>query len=159
MTSRARMKAIVAEERAAREAAAPKPLDDSATPAERLMHAADNGEYETLVATARPAQPIAMVTPEEREAELRAADRWEPDPTEPEPPQEEAEPEPERELTPNEQYIAEHCHWRRRGPGDSTPTHREGQYLTEYDVITGELIGDGYIEREEHDDDDRDGRW
>jgi len=49
--------------------------------------------------------------------------------------------EPERELTPNEQYIAEHCRWSRRGPRD-LPQRPYGQCMVEYDVLTGEVIGD-----------------
>ena len=97
---------------------------NASTPQERLLRAARNGQFEALVCKARPAQPVAMVTPEEREAELRRTGRWPPDkPKAKRKPKEEPakKPEPkkpERELTPNEQYIAEHCHWRQRGPSD-----------------------------------------
>ena len=36
------------------------------------MRAAENGRFEAIVAAAQPAEPPKMVTPEEREAELRA---------------------------------------------------------------------------------------
>jgi hypothetical protein len=136
----------------AKAAALPAADDPAATPHERLVRAAKGGRAEALVRKASLAQPVAMVTPEEREAELRASGQWPADKREPTPaPEPEPPAEPEREPTPNEQYIAEHCHWRRRGPEDSYSTHREGQYITEYDVLTGEIIGDGYVH---HDDDD-----
>ena len=59
--------------------------------------------------------------------------------------------EPERELTPNEQYIAEHCRWSPRRPSKPPSRHRVGRYLTEYDPLTGEIIGDGYIHDEDGD--------
>jgi hypothetical protein len=120
---------------------APAPDDEAAsTPHDGLLRAAENGQYEALVAQARPAQPIAMVTPEEREAELRAAGKWPEDKPRPQAkpkPKPEAEPkEPERELTPNEQYIAEHCQWRRRGPDDYPHTrHNPYRCLVDYDPI------------------------
>jgi hypothetical protein len=45
----------------------------AATPSERLLRLAEQGQYEALVAQARPVQQPSMVTPEEREAALRAA--------------------------------------------------------------------------------------
>ena len=55
-------------------------LETPATPAdaagstayEKLLRAAESGQFETLVGKARPAQPVAMVTADEREAELGA---------------------------------------------------------------------------------------
>src|SRR5262249_48918007 len=44
-----------------------------ATPYEQLVHAAQTGQLESLVRQAKPRQPIAMVTVEEREAALRAS--------------------------------------------------------------------------------------
>jgi hypothetical protein len=124
-----------------------------ATPQDRLLRAARDGRFAALVARARPAQPVAMITPEEREAGLRP-DKPEPEPkpeAEAVPAVEERKPEPVRELTPSEQYIAEHCRW--------VPVHERehrrtnstyGRLMTEYDPLTGEIIGDGYI----HDDED-----
>jgi hypothetical protein len=73
--------------------------------------------YEALVAQARPAQPIAMVTPEEREAELRAAGtaaeakpQRTPNTTprpEPPPPQ----PGMPTEPTPGMLWAEERCRW------------------------------------------------
>jgi hypothetical protein len=129
-------------------APAAEPEATATTPGDGLLRAAESGQYEALVARARLAQPIAMVTPEEREAELRAQGKWTADKPKRKPkPRRKAEPKPpERELTPNEQYIAEHCQWRERGPNDypPRPQHRVGQCLTEYDPLTGKLIGDGY---------------
>src|SRR5204863_9772589 len=120
-----------------RRATAPKP-DAAATPLDRLLWAAQNGQFEALVHQARPERPVATVTPEEREAELRAAGRWPADKPDPQAVPPETEP-PPRELTPNEQYIAEHCHSRKRRPADTPRRHREYQCLTEYDVLTGGL--------------------
>ena len=53
-----------------------RPTHPAPTPQDGLLQAAQNGPFETLVAEAQPAQPIAMVTPEEREAELRATGQW-----------------------------------------------------------------------------------
>jgi len=125
-----------------------KKADAASTPQDARLSAVDSDQYEAVVARAKPAEPIAMVTPEEREAALRAAGQWKE-----EKPKAEAQPapapepkEPERELTPNEQYIAEHCSWRKRTR--SRPRNpRPGRCLTEYDVLTGEIIGDGYDPR------------
>jgi hypothetical protein len=140
-------------------AVAPAPDD---TPQARLLQAARAGQFEALVAEAHPAQPVAMVTPEEREAALRAEGRWSADG--PAPAQEEEKEakkkrekkEPAPEPTPNEAFIAEHCRWVPLAERRSArrPHHREGQCLTEYNVLTGEIIGDGYI----HYDDEDDGR-
>ena len=46
--------------------------DDAATPQQKLVRAAETGRFEAIVAAAQPAEPPKMVTPEEREAELRA---------------------------------------------------------------------------------------
>jgi hypothetical protein len=56
------------------------------------------------------------------------------------------------ELTPNEQYIAEHCQWGRRGPNDYRERVPYGRAKTEYDPLTGEVIGDGYDHSGEEDD-------
>jgi hypothetical protein len=97
-----------------------------------------------------------MVTPEEREAELRASGQWPAETREltsaPEPGPEPAAEEPPRELTPNEQYIAEHCGWGRREPGEYRERVPYGRCKTEYDPITGEQIGDGYDHSDEEDD-------
>jgi hypothetical protein len=132
--------------------------DDTATPQQKLVRAAETGRLEAIVSVAQPAEPPKMVTPEEREAELRRTGQGtdkspdtpkakrkaapKPEPKEPEQPP----------PTPNEAYIAEHCRWRRRGPGD----HREhipyGRCLTEYDALSGEIVGDGYDHDDEEDD-------
>jgi hypothetical protein len=145
-------------ESALRAAWAAGKADDTATPQQKLVRAAETGRLEAIVSAAQPAEPPKMVTPEEREAELRRTGQGtdkspdtpkakrkaapKPEPKEPEQPP----------PTPNEAYIAEHCRWRRRGPGD----HREhipyGRCLTEYDPLTGEIIGDGYDHGDEEDD-------
>ena len=134
------------------------------TPQARLLRAARAGQFEALVAEAHPAQPVAMVTPEEREAALRAEGRWSADG--PAPAKEEEtkakakrkKKEPATELTPNEAFIAEHCRWVPLSERSSRRHrhHIEGRVLTEYDPLTGEIIGDGY----RHDDDeDEDDEW
>ena len=137
---------------AKRKAAAGK-RDDTATPQDKLVHAAETGRFEAIVAAAQPAEPPKMVTPEEREAELRADGKW---PDKPKAKRKatakRAPKEPERELTPNEQYIDEHCQWRERGPGDWREPIPYGRCRTEYDVLTGEPIGDGYDRSGEEDD-------
>jgi hypothetical protein len=142
-------------ERVKRAAAAGK--TDKATPQQKLVRAAETGGFETIVAAAQPAEPTKMVTPEEREAELHRTGKWPDKPkvkrkaaAKPEPK------EPERPLTPpmtpGEAYIAEHCQWRARGPGDYRERVPYGRCLTEYDPLTGELIGDGYDHSFEEDD-------
>ncbi|MBS0524715.1 MAG: hypothetical protein JSS04_13890 [Proteobacteria bacterium] len=156
MKSERTMDAWVDQERARREAFVRKP-DDAATPQQKLVRAAESGRFETIVAAAQPAEPPKMVSPEEREAELRRTGKW---PDEPEAKPKAApnpEPkEPERPLTPpltpGEAYIAEHCRWRARGPSDRRARVRYGRCLTEYDVLTGEIIGDGYDPRFDEDD-------
>ena len=56
--------------------ALPRVAAEASTPQEQLLQAAKNGQFEALVRAARPAEPVVMITPEEREAELRAAGRW-----------------------------------------------------------------------------------
>ena len=44
-------------------------------------------------------------------------------------------------MTPNEQYLAEHCRWRRRGPHDHA--YREPRScLTDYDPLADTDEGD-----------------
>src|SRR5258708_11186502 len=112
---------------------------------EKQLRAAERGQFEALVRAARPKRPLGMVTPQEREAELRAAGRWPSDervstspvargrPGGGEPPAPPAT-EPPPELTPNEQYLAEHCRWRGRGPHD-TYRHARRECLTDYDPL------------------------
>ena len=57
-----------------------------------------------------------------------------------------------RELTPNDAYIAEHCRWVPLAERRHRPRIESGRCLTEYDPITGEIIGDGYIHYDEDDD-------
>jgi hypothetical protein len=99
------------------------------------------------------------VTPEEREAELRATGKWPEDkPTPPppaEPPAEAAPPAPEpgmpTEATPGMKWAEENLKKRSRGSGGHRPTHNPYRCLTEYNVFTGEIIGDGYIHYDEED--------
>jgi len=142
-------------ERAKREAAARKPAG-AATPQQQLVRAAETGGFEAIVASAQPAEPPKMVTPEEREAELRRAGQWTDKGIDEAEAERKAAPtsepkEPERPLTPNETYIAEHCRWRTRGPGDTRERAPYGRCLTEYDPLTGELTGDGYDHGDEDD--------
>jgi hypothetical protein len=154
MTSERVIEARLDRERARRNA--PCPPDDAATPQQKLVRAAETGRFETIVAAAQPAEPPKMVTPEEREAELRAKGK-EPDRPKAKrkaaqaPAPEQPERAPTHPLTPGEQYIAEHCRWRRRGPGD-TARILYGRCQTEYDPLTGEPIGDGYDNGEEEND-------
>jgi hypothetical protein len=61
-----------AEARLARRRSRPhRPAGDS--PQRRLLRVAQDGGFEALVAAAAPAEPAAMVTPEERDAALQAA--------------------------------------------------------------------------------------
>ena len=127
--------------------------DDATTPQQKLVRAAESGRFETIVAAAQPAEPPKMVTPEEREAERRRTGTGPDKPktkrkVAPKP----APKEPARPLTPNEEFIAEHCRWRARGPGDDLAPVPYGQCLTEYDVLSGEIIGDGYDHGGEEDD-------
>jgi hypothetical protein len=124
-------------ERARRAAARVRRTANPSTPQQRLLRAAETGQFETVVGQAQPAEPPRMVTPEEREAELRAAGKL--DPPKPAPPPPPSEPkEPEHEPTPGEQYIAERCRWRHRGPGDGHEPAREGRCLTEYDPLAAD---------------------
>ena len=152
MTSERVIQAHLDRERARREAAAAGKAD-KATPQQKLVRAAETGRFEAIVATAQPAEPPKMVTPEEREVELRRTGKWPDKPKAKRKAAQKPEPnEPERPLTPNEEYVAEHCQWRRRGPGDYRERVPYGRCLTEYDPLTGELIGDGYDHSGEEDD-------
>jgi hypothetical protein len=134
----------------ARRNAAPKP-EDQATPQQKLVRAAETGGFEAIVAAAQPAEPPKMVTPEEREAELRRSGTRDKPKAKRKPAQSPEPIKPERPLTLNEQYIAEHCRWRARGPGDYRAPLPYGRCLTEYDPLTDEPIGDGYRPDEEDD--------
>src|SRR5689334_391715 len=134
----------------ARKAEARKP-DDAATPQEKLVRAAETGQFEAIVAKAQPAEPPKMVTPEEREAELRAKGEW-PDAPQPQPEAGTAPPalEPESpapepgmptEPTAGMKWAEEHLIRRPRGARDVRPRIPYGRCLTEYDVLTGEIIG------------------
>jgi len=124
---------------------------------EGLLRAAEAGKLEALISQAQPAEPVVMVTPEEREAELRATGKWPEDKPTPaptaEPPAEAAPPAPEpgmpTEPTPGMKWAEEHLKKRPRGSGVRRPTHNPYRSLTEYDVLTGEIIGDGYIHYDE----------
>src|SRR5207302_645979 len=77
MTGRKQITAFTQRELAAHEAkaAAKTAAGEALTPYEKLLRAAENGEFEALVRQSRPAEPPAMITPQEREAELRAQGR------------------------------------------------------------------------------------
>ena len=154
MTSERVIQAHLDRERARRNAACTP--DDAATPQQKLVRAAETGRFEAIVAAAQPAEPPKMVTPEEREAELRRTGKWPDAPKAKRTAARNPEPkDPERPLTPpmtpGEQYIAEHCRWRARGPGDYRARVPYGRCLTEYDPLTGETIGDGYDHSDEDD--------
>ena len=121
--------------------AEPDPAAATATPSERLLRLAEQGQYEALVAQARPVEQPSMVTPEEREAALRAAATV--PASEPAPPaaakppaeQEAPPPPPPLELSPGELYAMEKCHWRPRGPNDYPQRHQPGRCLVDYDIF------------------------
>jgi hypothetical protein len=152
MTGERTIQAHLDRERARREAAAGKP-EDAATPQQKLVRAAETGRFEAIVAAAQPAEPPKMVTPEEREAELRRAGKGPDKPKAKRKPAPKPEPkEPKRPPTPNEAYVDEHCQWRARGPNDYRETHRVGRSKTEYDPLSGEVEGDGYADYDEEGD-------
>jgi hypothetical protein len=142
------------EERLAGEDAAASDAARDESPQDRLVRAAREGRFEELVAEAQPAEPIKMVTPEEREQALREAGQW-PAPKAPppdKPAQETPAPPPPPELTPNEAFIAENCRWVPRNERVArSPPAPYGRVLTEYDPMTNEIIGDGYIHYDEDD--------
>jgi len=132
----------------------------AASPQEGLLRAAEAGKLEALISQAQPAEPVVMVTPEEREAELRATGKWPEDkPTPPppaEPPAEAAPPAPEpgmpTEPTPGMAWAEENLSRRPPGSGNRRPAHNPYRCLTEYDPLTGKIIGDGYDHRFDGDD-------
>src|SRR6478752_3061215 len=118
---------LIAKHEAARERRIARRTGAAAASAQDgLLRAAKNGPFEALVAQARPAQPIKMVTPEEREAELRAAGQW---------PEDKPRPEPNAEPPAGMLWAEEHIRWRPRGPSDLRSRHEPGQCLVEYDPI------------------------
>ena len=156
MTSERMIQAHLDREQARRNAA--RKRDDAPTPQEKLVRAAENGRFETIVAAAQPAEPTKMVSPEEREAELRATGQW---PAEQKPkaeaeatPDAPAEPEPgmPTEPTPGMAWAEEHMRRRPHGSGNRRPAHNPYRCLTEYDPLTGKIIGDGYDHRFDGDD-------
>jgi len=159
MTSERMIQAHLDREQARRNAA--RKRDDATTPQEKLVRAAENGRFETIVAAAQPAEPTKMVSPEEREAELRATGQWpaaqKPEPAAP--PDAAAEPEapaPEpgmpTEPTPGMAWAEENLSRRPPGSGNRRPAHNPYRCLTEYDPLTGKIIGDGYDHRFDGDD-------
>ncbi len=126
------------------------PTEPASSAQDGLLRAVETGAYEALVAKAR-VQPVAMVTPEEREAELRAAGKAVADkPRSKSKPKRKPrkkkpvlEPGMPTEPTAGMQWAEENTHWGQRGL-NRTPTHQVGRCLTEYDPLTGNLIGDGY---------------
>ena len=167
MASRPRLTARAHRERERRRAARRRRIArrsgaTAATVQEGLVRAAEDGRFEAIVAAAQPAEPPKMVTPEEREAERRAAGQWPEDkpapPPDAAPPAEAAPPALEpgmpTEPTPGMEWAEEHMAKRPRGPRGRRD-YREripyGRCLTEYDVLTGEIIGDGYIHYDDED--------
>ena len=154
----ARVDRKLEERSAARQRRTARPTEPASTAQDGLLRAVETGTYEALVAQARPAQPIAMVTPEEREAELRAAGNAAEDKPKSQPkrkPKARSRPEPPSlepgmptEPTPGMLWAEERCHWGQRGL-NRTQHHQPGRCLTEYDPLTGELIGDGYRHAED----------
>ena len=139
MISRKQVTAYARRKLAAAAEAAPATDDGGLTPYEKLLRAAESGQFEALVRKARLAEPLAMVTPQEREAALRRSGSWPAEKHEPKrtpPPAPPAEPPPE--LTPNEQYIAEHSRWRPRGPRDDAYRRPPRPCLTDYDPLADE---------------------
>ena len=116
----------------------------AATPSERLLRLAEQGQYEALVAQARPVQQPSMVTPEEREAALRAAaavPASQPAPPAAAKPPAEREappPPPPVELSPGELYAMEKCHWRPRERISLTRRLRPGRTSSLPDTTTSE---------------------
>ena len=130
--------------------------DQDATPQQKLVRAAETGRFEAIVAAAQPAEPPKMVTPEEREAELRRTGQWRDKP--PDKPKRKArkkKPVPEpgmpTEPTAGMRWAEENIRWRPRGSGGYRERVPYGRCLTEYDPLTGEIIGDGYRHDEEDD--------
>ncbi len=130
----------------------------AASPQEGLLRAAEAGKLEALISEAQPAKPIVMVTPEEREAKLRTDGKWpedKPTPAPTEPPAAAAPPAPEpglpAEPTAGMKWAEENLVRHPRRSGGHRPTHDPYRCLTEYDVITGEIIGDGYVHYDEED--------
>jgi hypothetical protein len=70
-------------------------------------------------------------------------------------PAEAAPPAPEpgmpTEPTAGMKWAEEHLVRHPRGSGGHRPTHDPYRCLTEYDVLTGEIIGDGYMHYDEED--------
>ena len=120
MTTDQRIEAHFERERARREAPVAKP-DDATTPQQKLVRAAETGRFEAIVAAAQPAEPPKMVTPEEREAELRAAGKAVEDTPKPKPKRKPRKKKPAlepgmpTEPTPGMQWAEEHLRRRPRG--------------------------------------------
>jgi hypothetical protein len=142
MSGRTKATAHVELHRAMREALAAAPAaDDGATPYDKLLRAAESGRFEALVRKARLARPLAMITPQEREAALRASGRWLVEKAAPRPvikPPPPVSAEPPRELTPNEQYLAEHCRWSPRGPHHDPRSRTPSFCKVDYDPLAEE---------------------
>ena len=142
MIWRKKMTAEVEQELAEAQGEAARPTADStgSTPQEQLLRAAERGQFETLVRKARPAQPVAMVTPREREAELRASGNWpagRPDSKQAPAPAPQPEPEEPSPGSPDSPYVREHCHWRPPGSYDERdyrPPPRGG-LISDYDPL------------------------
>ena len=142
MRSRKQMAAMVEIDVAELEAVAARSTADTAglTPHQKLLRAAERGQFEALVRKARPAQPVAMVTPQEREAELRASGSWpagRPDSKQAPAPAPQPEPEEPSPGSPDSPYVREHCHWRPPGSYDERdyrPPPRGG-LISDYDPL------------------------
>ena len=138
-------------ERKQREGSAADKRED-ATPQQNLVRAAETGQFEAIVAKAQPAEPPKMVTPEEREAERARADKAATKPKARRKAEKKPEPKaPKPPPTPQQQFIDENCKWTQRGPDDYRERVPYGRCLTEYDPLTGAIIGDGSLHDEEDD--------
>jgi hypothetical protein len=102
----------------------PAPVPDFSgwTEEQVLLWSARNGGFEAVVEAANESYRPQMVTPEQHEAELRAAGKWrEETPAEPEPEPATVDAESKREpgMPPNEpQWWEEKARFRHRGPED-----------------------------------------
>ena len=155
MTDNGPIDARFERERAKRGAAAAGKSADAATPQQKLVRAAETGRFEAVVAAAQT-EPPKMVTPEEREAELSAAGKAVEDAPKPKRKPRKKKPALEpgmpTEPTPGMQWAEEHMRRRPRGSADRSERVPYGQCQTEYDPLTGEIIGDGYINYDDEDD-------
>ncbi len=138
MNGRKRISAAAKRASAALVAASAQPSADAdrSTPYQRLLRAAESGQFETLVAEAQPAEPAAMVTAQEREAGLRASGQWPaetavPPGRKPLPPAEPVEDPFPGPRYPPSQYV--YAFWRPRDAFDERDVRPAGRCVHEYD--------------------------